>query len=262
MDKEELQTIMLAYLSGVDEAHIITGSYAAEELERVNYAVSIIDRYNEYFIIEEISEPNLTNVEATIKKYALMDEVKYVFFDYIHSTASMINQFARSNIREDVVLMLMANQLKQLAKDYNVFIFSATQVNMGAMSNDDGEFKNETNIRSSKAIVDKADVGYVMSRISDKFWNSVMGELRKAAREGLIDATKLEDKNRPTHVLDIYKMRQGRYKNVRIWTRIHLGTGYRKDLFMTTSENQPIPGTIELFLSPGEDEITDWKDKI
>ena len=262
MDKEELQTIMLAYLSGVDEAHIITGSYAAEELERVNYAVSIIDRYSEYFIIEEISEPNLTNVEATIKKYALMDEVKYVFFDYIHSTASMINQFARSNIREDVVLMLMANQLKQLAKDYNVFIFSATQVNMGAMSNDDGEFKNETNIRSSKAIVDKADVGYVMSRISDKFWNSVMGDLRKAAREGLIDATKLEDKNRPTHVLDIYKMRQGRYKNVRIWTRIHLGTGYRKDLFMTTSENQPIPGTIELFLSPGEDEITDWKDKI
>lgn len=74
-------------------------------------------------------------------------------FDYIHSTANMISQFERSGINEASILMMMANQLKQLAKDYNIFISSATQVNMGAMS-DDGEFKNETNIRSSKAVAD------------------------------------------------------------------------------------------------------------
>lgn len=101
MDKEELQTIMLAYLSGVDEDHILTGKYLLGELSRVEYAAKIIEEYSGYFIIEEISEPNLTNVEATIKKYATVDEVKFVFFDYIHTTASMMNQFAKNNLRED-----------------------------------------------------------------------------------------------------------------------------------------------------------------
>ena len=148
MDKEELQTIMLAYLSGVDEEHILTGQYEFGELSRVNYAAKIMQEYSGYFIVEEISDPNLTNVEATIKKYATVDNVKYIFFDYIHSTASMMSQFAKNNLREDSILMMLANQLKQLAKDYNVFIFSATQVNAAAMM-DDGEFKNETCIRGS-----------------------------------------------------------------------------------------------------------------
>lgn len=154
MDKEELQTIMLAYLSGVDEEHIITGRYEFGELMRVEIAAHIIEEYNGYFLIEEISEPNLQNVEAAIRKYATVDNVKFVFYDYIHSTASLIGQFAKNNVREDVVLMLLANQLKQLAKDYNLFIFSATQVNALAMGNDELEFKDEKSIRGAKSIAD------------------------------------------------------------------------------------------------------------
>ena len=108
MDKEECQTIMLAYLSGVNEEHILTGNYNLGELERVKYAAGIIQKYKDYFIIEEISEPNLQNVEATIKKYATVDGVRFVFFDYIHSTASMIGQFTKNNVREDERLRVMS----------------------------------------------------------------------------------------------------------------------------------------------------------
>lgn len=150
MDKEEIQTIMLAYLSGVDEDHIMTGGYDFGEYTRVKTAAKIMQEYSGYFLVEEISEPNLQNVEATIRKYATVDGVKYVFFDYIHSTASLIGQFTKNNIREDSILMLMANQLKQLAKDYNLFIFSATQVNSLAMGQDDEMvFKDEKSIRGS-----------------------------------------------------------------------------------------------------------------
>lgn len=260
MDKEELQTIMLAYLSGVDEDHILTGKYELGEMSRVKYAAKIIEKYSGYFIIEEISEPNLTNVEATIKKYVTIDNIKYCFFDYIHSTASMINQFSKNNLGEHTILMMMANQLKQIAKDYNIFIFSATQVNVGAMM-DDGEFKNETCIRGSKAVSDKADMGYVMTRVNDKIWNMIQPDLRAACRAGIIDETILNNPDkRPTHILDIYKMRRGRYKNVRIWTNLHLGTGRREDLFMTTSDNQPIGDTIDLFSSAIELPI-EWNDK-
>lgn len=255
MDKEELQTIMLAYLSGVDEDHILTGKYegCGAEYARVQYAAEIMKKYSGYFIVEEISEPNLQNVEATIKKYATVDGVKYVFFDYIHTTASLVSQFTRNGLREDVVLMLMANQLKQLAKDYNIFIFSSTQVNAAAMGNDEMEFMDEKTIRGSKAVADKADIGYVMTRVSDKGWNSVLPSIKTAIRQGVISPEVLDYK--PTHVLDIYKMRRGRYKMVRIWTRLHLGTGYREDLFITTAENQPIDEPMDLFSSSIEVEV-------
>ena len=260
MDKEELQTIMLAYLSGVNEDHILTGNYDYREYDRVRYAAKIMEKYREYFIIEEISEPNLVNVQATIKKYATLEHIKYCFFDYIHSTASMISQFSRNNLREDVILMLMANQLKQLAKDYSIFIFSATQVNMSAMD-DDGSFKNEMSIRASKAIVDKADVGYVMTKIGPKTWDSIVPALRVACREGKIDPSYVDDElKRPTHILDIYKMRRGRYKNVRIWVNLDLGTGYRKDLFITTADNYPISSVMDMFVDAKVAKIEDWRD--
>lgn len=255
MDKEELQTIMLAYLSGVDEDHILTGSYDQfGEYTRVKQAAKIIEEYSGYFIVEEISDPNLQNIEATIRKYATVDEVKYVFFDYIHSTASMINQFSRNNIREDVILMMMANQLKQLAKDYGLFIFSATQVNALAMGDEEMNFKDEKSIRGAKAIADKADMGYVMTRVPEKGWQSIVPTLKQAAREGTITADIID--NPPTHVLDIYKMRRGRYKMIRIWCRIHLGTGERKDLFITNAVNQPISEPIDIFSSASERVIT------
>ena len=256
MDKEELQTIMLAYLSGVDEDHIVTAKYELGELTRVECAAEIITEYSGYFLIEEIAEPNLQNVEATIKKYVTVDEVRYIFFDYIHSTASMITQFEKNNISEHSILMMMANQLKQIAHDYKVFIFSATQVNVLGMENDEMEFKDEKSIRGSKAIADKCDMGYVMTRITEKGWLSLKPGLQAAVREGTIPPDCLEDNKRPTHVLDIYKMRRGRYKMIRIWTNLHLGTGYRKDLFITNALNQPIPEPIDLFSSASERVIT------
>ena len=209
------------------------------EEHRVRAAARIMEEYSGYFIIEEISEPNLQNIEATIRKYATVDEVKYVFFDYIHTTASLVEQFTRNNLREDVVLMLLANQLKQLAKDYNLFIFSATQVNAFGIGDEEMEFRDEKSIRGSKAVADKCDMGYVMSRIPDKFWGSIKKQLEIAVREKRLDPSVLEER-RPTHILDIYKMRRGRYKMVRIWTRLDLGTGEREDIFMTDAVNQPI----------------------
>lgn len=145
MGKDEIQTIVLAYLSGVNEAHILTGKYELGEKDRVYYATQIVEKYQNYFYIEEISDPNLTNVESTIKRYATIEEVDFVFYDYIFSSPSLVSQFSDSKLREDVVLMMLSNQLKQLAKDYNIFIFSSTQVNANAMTEEG--FKNESCIR-------------------------------------------------------------------------------------------------------------------
>lgn len=79
LTKEEVQTMILAYLSGVNESHIIAGRYLEEEIERVRFAAKIMERYEDYLFIDEISDPNLMNVSASIKKYATLEKVQYVF---------------------------------------------------------------------------------------------------------------------------------------------------------------------------------------
>lgn len=261
MDKSELQTIILAYLSGVNEEHILRNKYDNSEEERVRFAVEIMKKYKDYFLIEEISDPNLVNVESTIKKYATIDKVKYVVFDYIHTTASMMGQFSKSGLREDVVLMLMANQLKQIAKDYNVFIFSATQVNAQGMQQDSLDFKDFSSVRGSKAIVDKADLAFILTKITPNMWESIIGDFRKYSREGYIKPELLEeDEYRPTHILDVYKNRRGRLKDVRIWTHLDLGTGYRRDCFITTTGNYPIEIPDDTLFTTHVKMLGDWRE--
>lgn len=101
MGKDEIQTIVLAYLSGVNESHILTGKYEPGEMNRVFYAAQLVEKYKEYYYIEEISDPNLTNVESTIKRYATIEGVQYVFYDYIFSSPSLIAQFSGAKLRED-----------------------------------------------------------------------------------------------------------------------------------------------------------------
>ena len=102
-----------------------------------------------------------------------------------------------------------------------------------------------------------------MMRVSDKTWNSLLPGLRQAARMGLIEAKYVEDSNyRPTHIIDVYKMRRGQYKNVRIWINLNLGNGQRTDLFMTTADNQPISYGLDLFSSATEEMLANWMQEL
>ncbi len=236
MDKTEIQTIMISYLSGVNEKHILTAQYDEDEEERILYAERIMEKYQDYFYLEEISDPNLTNVEALIKRYVSIEEVKVIFFDYIFTSPSLLAQFSGAKIREDSALGLMANQLKQIAKDYNVFIMSSTQVNGEGMANEG--FKDERCLRGAKSLADKCDFACVVSRVTDKDLQSVSPMLKQAGLAATANSTLMEI---PTHVIDIYKNRRGGLRGVRVWTRLNLGTGERKDLCITRDNNTPYP---------------------
>ena len=157
--------------------------------------------------------------------------------------------------------MLMANQLKQIAKDYNVFIFSATQVNAQGMQQDSLDFKDFSSVRGSKAIVDKADLAFILTKITPNMWESIIGDFRKYSREGYIKPELLEeDEYRPTHILDVYKNRRGRLKDVRIWTHLDLGTGYRRDCFITTTGNYPIEIPDDTLFTTHVKMLGDWRE--
>ncbi len=153
--------------------------------------------------------------------------------------------------------MMLSNQLKQLAKDYNIFVFSSTQTNAKAQEED---FKDESCIRGARSVADKIDMGCVITRVDEKDFNSILPKLKIAARDGALDEEIASRKKLPTHVIDIYKMRRGQYKNVRIWCRINLGTGEREDLFMTRMDNTPFAADeiVQVFKTSTE-ELFDWR---
>lgn len=126
---DEIRLIILAFLSGIEERRIRSRMMTSLEEERLKIAAKIINYYEDYFYIIQIPDPNLTNVRNTIKREILINNVSYVFYDYIFTSPSLISQFSRAGIREDVALGMLANELKTIAQTYNVFIMSSTQLN-------------------------------------------------------------------------------------------------------------------------------------
>lgn len=125
--------------------------------------------------------------------------------------------------------MMLSTKLKDLANELDVFIESGSQLNRGWESSTNGNIRSQNLLRGSTAIADKIDAGYITL---------------PASQEEITMLSKLiETKGgkKPTHVTDIYKLRRGRYKNVRVWSNIDLGTCRMEDLFVTDTLGNEIP---------------------
>ena len=73
----EIQTMMLAFLSGVNEENILLGRYQGDEEERVYKAADILKESPIYVV--ELPDFSLKDVENTIKKHIREHGVKFVF---------------------------------------------------------------------------------------------------------------------------------------------------------------------------------------
>lgn len=223
LEHAEVQTLVLAYVSGINEDKILNNKYTNEEKERVELAIQYIRQYNN-IIIEFLPNPTLASVQTIVKKHALQDDIEYLFYDYIHITSGL-TEGRDKNTRDDVILMLLSDTLKNLANELNIHISTATQLNGDY---EEKEVKNQNLIRGSKAIADKADIGAITLPL-----NNAEQELGRAL------ALKLGTLE-PNFITDIYKNRRGKWTGIRIWRYIDLGTCRTVDCFITDKANNPI----------------------
>lgn len=229
-EKDEIQTMMLAFLSDVDEEHILTGQYIAGEWERIVYAAKVIKNCPLY--IQQLSDFSLQDIENTIKRGVRDFGCRYIFFDYIHSSMKILSEVTSKagvkGLREDNVLFMIAIRLKDLCNQYGVFIMTATQLN--------GDYKTEANnaydqnmLRGAKAIADKADFG------------AIMLEATAADIKALESAIKAGNFDVPQIKISIYKNRRGRYKNIMLWCKADRGTCKINPIFATDRQYKLIP---------------------
>lgn len=229
-EKDEIQTMMLAFLSDVDEEHILNGKYLAGEWERVVYAANVLKKCPLY--IQQLPDFTLQDIENTIKRGVKDFSCRYIFFDYIHSSMKILSEVTSKagvkGLREDNVLFMISIRLKDLCNQYGVFIMTSTQLN--------GDFKTETNnaydqnmLRGAKAIADKIDYGCIML-------DTTPTDLK--ALESVI---KMGGFEMPQVKISIYKNRRGRYKDIMLWCKANRGTCKIDPMFATDRQYKLIP---------------------
>lgn len=238
---DEIQTMILAYLTDINEEIILNGQYTDEQAERIEKAMTIMDTYEDNFIISQLPEPNLSQVKTHFRHYCLQEHCEYVFYDYIFATPSLLNEFRDLAIRQDVALRMLSTLLKDLAVELNVFVMAATQIT-GTVEFKQGYIRNYMLLRDSKSIPDKADFAAIKAKVLPEELN-LLDDLCKEI--GIV----------PNQVTDIYKMRRGRYVDVRVWSYADLGTCRFKDLFITDANLKPITDfELKSFLIDYDDE--------
>ena len=226
-EKDEIQTMMLAFLSCVNEDHILNGTYEGDEEERVLEAARILSESPIY--IEILPDFSLQDVEDKIKKYIREHDILYCCFDYIHTSLKILEEITKRSggvkLREDNVLFMLSIRLKDICNQYGIFIMSSTQLN-GQYA--DAETPDQNLLRGAKAIADKIDFGAVVL--------PVKGEDIEALGKILTSNTF----NRPNLKMSIYKNRRGRYKGIYLWCDGDLGTCRVKPMFATTYDYEII----------------------
>lgn len=227
-DKSEVQTMMLAFLSSVNEEHILNGQYAEGEEERVREAANILVRSPLW--IEELPDFSLQDVENVMKKYIREHDVKYILFDYIQTSLKILEEITRKSggvrLREDNILFMLSARLKDLANKYGVFIMSATQLNA---SYQESETPDQNLLRGAKSIADRIDVGMVLLSVSTE-------DLEKLAP--VLESN--PNLKVPSIKLSIYKNRRGAYKGVYLWCTADLGTCRIEPQFCTTWRHEMV----------------------
>ena len=223
--KEEIQTMVIAYLTGINEDVILYGHFTKEQQTIIDQAKEVIKKYKNNLMIVQIPMPSVEIVKSVIRQNCIINDTKNVFFDYIFSNPALLNEFRDLRIREDVALLMLSTALKDLAVEQDVFMMSATQLNSSQDTNEKG-IKNQNSIRGSKSIVDKADIAMIGGLVPDDQRDQIAPYV---AKYGM-----------PTQVYDVYKVRRGKWTNLKIWSNVDLGTCRRSDVFVTDSNIKEI----------------------
>ena len=208
---DEIQTMMLAFLSDVDENHIIYNDYYAGELERVIYAANLLKKCPIY--IKKLPDFSLKDIENTIK-YGIHEwGVRYICFDYLHTSMKILSEVTSKTgikgLREDNVLFMMSIRLKDLCNEYGVFILTATQLNADYIT---AQQYDQNLLRGAKSIADKIDLGMIMLQTSQE------------DKEALKDIVARGGFETPEIKISVYKNRRGQYKDILLWCKANRAT--------------------------------------
>lgn len=227
--RNELDVIIISWISGVSRDHILNGEYDEGEEERVDKANEILIESKLYIV----DDPSFTtkSLISTIRDYAINKGIKNVCFDYIQNNGFVAKELSSETKvpqREDMVLLTLTDRLKQVQRECGIGVISSVQTNG---TEDNMAYPTESCLAGGKSQVRKTD--------------GTMCMLPPTKQE--LEQTRLLFKRKgfgehmePNNVIHIIKGRANQYpKHIKIFQYMDLGTGRTYDLYCTDKNNQP-----------------------
>lgn len=225
---QEVQTMLLAFISAVPEDHILDNRYVGDEEDRVRKAIQVLKESKLHIV--ELPDFSMADVENLIKRSIREYDVRYVVYDYLMSSLKILSEVAGKSggvkLREDHILFILSRRLKDIATSYDVFILSGTQLSGDWRA---CETPDQSLLRGAKSIADSLDFGsIILPTTAEDLQN-----LETILGSGNFD--------QPNVKLSVYKNRRGRYKGVYLWIKADYGTCRFQPMFCTGWDYSYIP---------------------
>ena len=219
--KKEVQQMCLAFLSGVQEDTIALCRCTPEEKERVRHAAEVLSKSKLFF--EEVPDFSLQDIENKIKYNINENHVKYIAFDYIHTSLGILAEITKRSggvkLREDNILFMLSVKMKDIAVKYDVFLLSSTQLNGDWKTSDTPDMNL---LRGAKAIADKIDIGFIALEVTQEDLEKIKPVLTK------------NNFPAPNIKMSVYKNRANGYKGIYLWMCADKGICRYNTVFVTT----------------------------
>lgn len=122
----QIKKMILAYLSSVNESKFKYGLFSDEEKKVLEQAKQVMKEYADNFVLVRIPNPTIELVKTKVREKVLLNNIGYVFYDYIFIGPALLNEFRGFGVRNDEVLLMMATALKDLAVELDVCVFTST----------------------------------------------------------------------------------------------------------------------------------------
>ena len=218
---EEIEPIIWSVISGVEEHKIRAMTMSNDERQRVAQAIQIAKRSPIY--LENEPDYTCSFIEYKIDEYKVNFEIGALVFDYIELIPPLTAEYVQLTrgvaAREDMVLLHLSTQLKNLANEYDIYVHAYTQIANDARR--DETIRDSGAIKGSKSLQARADLGIVTMRPTHK-------ELEK-----LKPFIQDYGYKKPNLCFNIYKNRGGTFVMVKVWSYLNLGNMHIENLFAT-----------------------------
>lgn len=228
--REELQPKFMSYICDIPYHTILDGKFSAEERKRIIDGSDLIKDHIKLIDLPDFTIPLLKD---TIHEVSVVDKCTHGVFDYVQDNSivgKVLKNETGTSLRQDMVLVAIATNLKTFAETYNVGILTMTQLNGNEKVN---TLIDEGCIFGSKMMKAKLDSGSIIlaPRKPEIDQTQSLGIKRGHFGKG-------SEVNMVSHV---YKARFSKYgQNLKIYQHIDLSTGRLEDLYVTNLYNEPV----------------------
>ena len=128
LEKEEIQDIILAHVSGIDQERIETWDNITKEEEQIlDESAGYIEGYEYY--IEYMPDFTIDLITETIERYIINYGIYACFFDYINDSPSLYEYYynkTHTRLATHQILFLFSASLKSIANKFNIYLSRRT----------------------------------------------------------------------------------------------------------------------------------------